>query len=95
MFSKIDKFKATAWEKAGEYDASHNRRVLLAVLIGVGTIAWFLLKSIWSILTAILGETNRTSTTNPDDFSQAQDIDLDMFGRDEKDFPGKTIGFDF
>ena len=97
MISQIKKIKATTWGNAGKYDADHNRHVLLAMLIGVGTIALFLLKFIWSILTGILGETNRTSTTDPYDFPQAQDKDLDMFGRDEKDFlyqwPTSSVDF--
>lgn len=97
MISQIKKIKATSWEKSGKYDAGHNRRVLLAVLIGVGTISWFLLNFIWNILAAILGETNRTSATNPGNLSQAQDKDLDMFGRDEKDFlyewPTSSVDF--
>ena len=54
MFSKIEKFKATAWEKAGRYDTGHKRRVLLAVLIGIGTIAWLLIRFIGATLNAIL-----------------------------------------
>lgn len=97
MFSKIIKFKAAAWEKAGKYGTRHIRRVLLVVLIGVGMIAWVLLKFIWSIFAAILGETNRTSTTDPGDFCQVQNEDFDMFGRDEKDFlyqwPTSSVDF--
>jgi hypothetical protein len=85
MISKFDKFKATAWEKAGKYDAGHNRRVLLALLIGIGTIAWLLLKFIWTFFAAILGETNRNSTTNSDDFYPAQNKNLDTFGRKQGD----------
>ena len=75
MFTKLDKFKATAWEKAGKYDAGHHRRVLLAVLIGTGTIAWFLLKFIWAILAAIPDE-QTSETEEKKDFQGRKPGDL-------------------
>jgi hypothetical protein len=76
MFSKIKKFKATAWKKAGKYDAGHNRHVLLAMLIGVGMIAWFLLKFIWIALDAAIKKDKEDKSSS---FDLPEDVTLDNY----------------
>jgi len=56
MVSRIEKFKAAAFEHAGKDATGRVQHVLLAVLIGVGMIAWGLLRFYSSVLAIIAGD---------------------------------------
>ena len=90
MILKIEKFKTAAWEKAGKYDAGHNRHVLLAMLIGIGTIAWWLIRFIGVALNANLADDkkNKWSFLCPQEKQAEQE-------ENEKDWLGRKPGQPF